>query len=66
MGLLKMNPEIDAYWRLMNKYRNAASMVGKRYILEIEMAKLLLDAEQPRVRKLLEEFMEAERTKHGN
>lgn len=55
----KMSSDVLYYWHHMQNYRDAASEVGRRYILEVEMHTFLTQAENPRVIKLLSEFLKS-------
>ena len=63
MAASKLATDIITYWHWMMEYRNAASLVGKRYILDIEMPMFLNDCENEKVIKLMTEFMNAEKAK---
>jgi len=63
MSATKLSEDVLYYWHYMQKYKNSASLVGARYVLEVEMAKFLTEVQNPRVAKLLSEFIESEKKK---
>jgi hypothetical protein len=65
MPATDMSNDILLYWHYMMKYRKALSLVGKRYVLDIEMPKFLMDCDNPKVHKLLSEFVAAEQKKYA-
>lgn len=63
MPITKLATDIVTYWHIMQLYHEQASLIGQRYVLDIDMPQFINDCESERVVNLLTAFMNAEKAK---